>query len=105
MRRRDADIGRTNGGSGASGSTEASRHRELIDQVVHLVARVSLDPLENHVPTLVHSSDEGLPKVAIRDGLLLRVGPSPLYPPGPPTVAETIDDVCRVTHDDQRPGE
>src|SRR5680860_200182 len=61
--------------------------------------------MEGHIAPLVHGLDERLPKVAVGNRLLLRVGPIAFHPPNPPPVAEAVDDVCRVAHHDQGPVE
>jgi hypothetical protein len=76
---------------------------EAVDQVVHRIAAVALDPPERHV-TGAHQLDQGLPQVGVGDGLLLGVLPAVAFPLDPPAVAEAVHDVGRVRHDLDRHG-
>src|SRR6478735_2121022 len=89
-------------GPTASGAGEAGGDGELVDEVVHLVTGVPFHPLEGDVFALSDRVDEWLPQVTVGDRLLLRVGPAALQPPGPPLVAEAVDDIRRVAHHDQQ---
>src|SRR5579863_7103761 len=71
-----------------------------VDPVVHLVAGMPLDPGEADLSLGVEPQfQQGLPQVAVGDGLAGRVAPAPTPPALPPPVAEAIDDISRVAVD------
>src|SRR3546814_14887522 len=67
-------------------------HGEPVDEVVHRVAGVALDPAERHVAPIQHELDERLPQVAVGDGLALRVLPAPLHPALVPAIPAAVHD-------------
>src|SRR4051794_25214256 len=86
----------------ASARREACRHGELVDEVVHVVAGVALDPPERDVAALVHGVDQRLPQITVRDRFLLRVAPVSVEPALPPPIPEAVYDVAGVADHDQR---
>ena len=83
--------------------------RERVDQIVHRILAVALDPTERDTVRpggpCVHEVHQRLPEVAVGDRLLLRVQPTPLLPALPPAIPEAVDDIGRVADDVERPGD
>src|SRR5262245_13774783 len=79
-------------------------HRQHVDQVVHAVTRVTLDPAEADVPPAPVLLDQRLPQVPVGDRLLGRIGPAPPQPALPPAVPEAVHDVGGVADDVQVAG-
>src|SRR3954454_22848502 len=80
----------------------AGLDREPVDEVVHLVPGMPLDPSEADVPTISNGDDERLPQVAVRHRLLRAVHPAAAQPAPPPGVPEAVHDVGRVADDGER---
>ncbi len=78
---------------------------EPVDQIVHRVVAVALDPGEPHIAAFEHELDQRLPEVAVGHRLLLRVHPAAPDPALPPAVPEAVDDVGRVAADLERPAQ
>src|SRR5690606_857172 len=76
-----------------SRAARVSRDGELVREVVQGVSRMALHPLERHVAAFLDQVDEGLPKIAIGNGLVRRRHPVACAPALPPAVAEALDDV------------
>src|SRR4051812_22383959 len=73
-----------------------------VDEVVHRVTAVALDPLEADLLLARQVQlDERLPQVDVGHRLLLRVAPPVLQPGGVPPVAHAVDDVGGVADDGQ----
>src|SRR3954447_20049123 len=85
----------------SAGDDAAGLDREPVDEVVHRVAGVPLDPPEGDVPAVAHRQDQWFPQVAVGDGLLGAVDPAPAQPPPPPAVPEAVDDVGGVADHDE----
>jgi hypothetical protein len=73
-------------------------HGKLVDQIVHRISRMALDPTEGDL-TELHDLDQWLPQVAIGNRLLVTGDPVPAKPALPPSVPEAVDNVRRVAHD------
>ncbi len=77
---------------------------ETVDEIVHRVSAVTLDPLE--VGALVFRKrqiqlDQLIPEIRIRDGFALGIPPTVRLPLDPPAVPEAMDHVCGIADDDQ----
>lgn len=85
-------------------SAWAGLNRNLVNQIVHRVATMALDPLKvwafRRRQTFVELN-EWLPKIIIGDWLFLSVAPTVGFPLHPPAIFKTVHHVGRVAHDDQ----
>lgn len=77
---------------------------ETIDEIVHRISAVTLDPLE--VGALVFRKrkiqlDQLIPKIRIRDGFTFGIPPPVRLPLDPPAIPEAVDHICGITDDDQ----
>ena len=71
-----------------------------VDEIVHLVAGVSLHPCEGDFVAAVEVLlDEGLPQVLVGDRPLLGIQPTAGNPPFVPAFVEAVDHVGRVADD------
>ena len=77
---------------------------EPVDEIVHGVPAVALDPSEtDQVRAWPGRRDQRLPEIPVGDRLLLAVLPAPGQPPLPPAVPEAVDHVGRIAHHLERP--
>src|SRR5439155_23461129 len=73
--------------------------RQPVDEIVHRVVAVALDPAEGDVAAAPNLVDERFPQVAIGHRLAGLVHPVARQPSLPPSVAEAVHDIGRVADD------
>jgi len=76
------------------------RHCQLVNEVIHAVSTVALDPAELHTATGIDQIDEWLPQVTIGHWLTLAVLPTPAQPALPPAIVEALHHIGAVGDDD-----